>query len=44
MSHWPNTVNERFRETYRAYKESAANVDVEEADQAMDFFHELDAG
>jgi hypothetical protein len=36
--------SERFRETYRAYKDSATNVDVEEADQAMDFFHGLDAG
>jgi hypothetical protein len=36
--------SERFRETYRAYKESAVNVDVGEADQAMDFFHGLDAG
>jgi hypothetical protein len=35
---------ERFRETYRAYKESTVNVDVGEADQAMDFFHGLDAG
>jgi hypothetical protein len=36
--------SERFRKTYRAYKESAVNVDVGEADQAMDFFHGLDAG
>jgi hypothetical protein len=36
--------SERFRETYRAYKDSATNVNVSEADQAMDFFHGLDAG
>jgi hypothetical protein len=39
--------SERFRETYRSYKNtstSASPVNIEEKEQAMDFFHALDAG
>jgi hypothetical protein len=40
--------SERFRETYRVYKETNSKedspVDIAEADQAMDFFHGLDQG
>jgi hypothetical protein len=39
--------SERFRETYRSYKNTltATNpVNIEEKEQAMDFFHALDAG
>ena len=38
---------ERYRETYRSYKSTltATNpVNIEEKEQAMDFFHALDAG
>jgi hypothetical protein len=35
--------SERFRETYRAFQDSTStDVSVEEADQAMDFFYDLD--
>jgi len=39
--------SERFRETYRSYKNTLAAtnpVSIEEKEQAMDFFHALDAG
>jgi hypothetical protein len=39
--------SERFRETYKGYKETgttSASVDIKENIQAMDFFHGLDQG
>jgi hypothetical protein len=39
--------SEQFRETYRSYKNTSTStnpVNVEEKEQAMDFFHALDAG
>jgi hypothetical protein len=39
--------SERFRETYRSYKNTAnaaTPVDIKEEEQAMDFFHGLDNG
>jgi Zinc knuckle len=35
--------SDRFRATYRAYKENCSNIDISEKDQAMDFFHGLDS-
>jgi hypothetical protein len=42
-----NQYSERFRETYRSYKNTvnaATPVDIKEEEQAMDFFHGLDNG
>jgi hypothetical protein len=39
--------SERFRETYQSYKNTSmatSPVNIEEKEQAMDFFHALDAG
>jgi hypothetical protein len=34
--------SDRFRETYRSYKENCPNLNISDKEQAMDFFHGLD--